>query len=382
MDVEPDGIFSPALQASYTRKIFIKAGIAYGAIFGLSFALLNWGLDGLVLDTNGAAQAWIKLWVGLPVVLLVCALAGWLGALSSNGIIAVTVWAVTGAILGVISGHVPFEGRNLAVWLLEPRLWGEEIYAYNNSAAVRTTLIVIINIAFGFFIGFVESLAVQWAWDRKKPVGRLSLGSWFTLCVAVLMAILPALIINGLMNQPLRTSQVAVGEILNAISHGDIDESMGPSYRSLKPYLEYLTPNYRTYFVTFGSETGTWYSAYVDIAFDNGLVLRCAASGNSVLYCENFNARLLGWVDDLVRSGMYAERPWEEAKVKRLSVDDTVIAWLSAHSEQFSEDYTVMRDGQEGGWVFITVEFDTGFRMSCRLRQAAPTIIDQCIEGN
>ena len=382
MDVEPYRIISPSLQASHTRKLIIKAGIAYGAIFGLSFALFTWGLDGLILNTNGAAQAWIKLWVGLPVVILVCSFAGWLGAMSPNAMVAVAVWVVTGAILGVISGHVPFEGRNLVVWLLEPRLWGEEIYAYNNSAAIRTTLIVIINIVLGFFIGFVENLAVQWAWDRKKPDGRLSLGSWFVLCIAVLMAAIPALLINGLMNQPLRTSQVAVGEVLNAISHGNVDESMAPSYRSLKPYLDYLTPNYTTHFVTFGSETGTWYSAYVDVAFENGLVLRCAASGDSILYCENFNVRLLDWVSYLVRAGMYAERPWEEVKVKRLSVDDTVIAWLDAYGERFSEDYVVIWDGQEGGWVFITVEFDTGFSMSCRLRQAAPAVIDQCIEVN
>jgi len=351
-------------------------------IFGLSFALFTWGLDGWMLDVNGAAQAWIKLWVGLPLVLLVCSLAGWLGALSSNSIVAVAVWAVTGALLGVISGHIPFEGRNLAIWLLEPRLWGEEIYAYTNSAAIRTTLIVIISIAFGFFIGFVESLVVQGAWDRKKPDGRLSLGSWLVLCLAVPMALIPAFIMNGLMNQPLRIPQVTVGEVLKAAVRDDMDESLRPSYRSFKPYIDYLTPNFSTQFVTFGSETGTWYSAYVDVAFDNGLVLRCAASGNSVLYCENFNKRLLGWVDDLVRAGLYAERPWEETKVKRLSVDDTVIAWLDAHGELFSEDYIVMRDGQEGGWVFITIEFDTGFAMSCRLRQAAPVLIDQCVTVN
>jgi len=382
VDDLPYGIFSPTLQGAYTRKLILKAGVAYGAIFGLSFALFTWGLDSLVLGANGAAQAWIKIWVGLPLVLLVCSLAGWLGALSPNTLVAVAVWAVAGAFLGVISGHVPFEGRNLATWLLEPRLWGEEIYAYNNSAAIRTTLIVIISIVFGFFIGFVESLAVQWAWDRKKLDGRLGLGSWFALCIAIPLAIIPALAINGLMNQPLRISQVAVGEVLNAVLKGEVDESMGSSYRSFKPFLDYITPNYTTQFVTFSSETGTWYSAYVDIAFDNGLVLRCAASGNNVLYCENFNQRLLGWANDLVHAGLYGERLWEDAKVKRLAVDDTVIAWLSAHGDQFSENYVVIRDSQEGGWVFVTVKFDTGFAMSCRLRQAAPAVIDQCIEAN
>ncbi|MBN1147126.1 MAG: hypothetical protein JXA78_07710 [Anaerolineales bacterium] len=382
MDELPYGVISSIPQDSITRKLLVKAGIAYGVIFGLGFALLTWGLDSLALLSNGAALPFIKLFMGLPIALLACALAGWWGGASSSAIVPVTLWAVVCGGLGVLAGHIPFEGHNLVIWLLEPRLWGEVIFSFDNPAKVRTILIVMMSAPLGAAVGYIESLAVQWAWDRKTARGGLSLGSWMALLVAIPMAILPAAVANSLMNQPLSIPQRAVGELLNLTLSGEIDESgaYGSSYRSLKPYLGSLSEQYETYFVSFGSETGSWYSAYIDVAFDNGFVMRCATSGDDVIYCDDFRARLMGWADDLVRAGLYGERPWEEAKVRRLVVENTVVAWLAAHRDQLSENYQAERASQQSGWVFVSVQFDTGFNMLCRFRNAAPVVVDQCIE--
>jgi len=375
------GVVGSTQQDKLTRKLLVKAGIAYGAIFCLRFALLVWGYDGLVLQSNGADLPFIKLFVGLPIALLLCVLAGWLGGASANAIVPVALWAIVCGVLGVLAGHIPFEGHNLAVWSLEPRLWGEAIFSFDNSAKVRTTLIVIMSVPLGAAVGYVESLAVQWAWDRKTPRGSLGLGSWAALLVAVPMAFLPAAVANGLMNQPLSAPQRAVGELLDLTLAEEIDEAgaLGSSYRSLKPYLGSLSGQYKTYFVGFGSETGSWYSAYIDVAFDNGFVMRCVTSGDSVIYCDNFSARLVGWAGDLARAGLYDERPWEEVKVKRLVVDDAVVTWLATHKDQLSETYQVERVAQQSGWVFVSIQFDTGFGMVCRFRNASPVVVDQCL---
>jgi len=367
-----------------TRRLFLSAGTAYGLIFGLSFALLTWGYDALLLASNAADLAWTKLLLGLPLVIAIGGLAGRLAALSSSTAISIVVWMVANALLGMIAGHIPFDGGNLAAWFADRRLWGAAVFPYGHSAEVRTTLVVLMNTVLGAAVGFVESLAVEWAWDRATPDDKMSGRSWAVLLVCIPMALLPAAIVDGFINRPLRIPQQAVGELVKLTVTGAIEEAevREIGYSAIKPFREALSKQYVSHFVAFGSDTGTWYSAYVDVAFDNSFVLRCATSGRNVIYCDDFSQKFAAWMDDLVRAGLYDERPWLDARMQRLAVDDTVVAWLGAHSDQLSETYEVSRAGQRGGWVFMSARFDTGFEMMCRFRGATPVLVDQCVEAS
>ena len=42
--------------------------------------------------------------------------------------------------------------------------------------------------------------------------------------------------------------------------------------------------------------------------------------------------------------------------------------------------YEWKRQGQYADWIYISVEFDTGFAMVCRFREASPVLLDQCVE--
>jgi hypothetical protein len=368
-----------------TRRLLLQAGTAYGVIFGFSFAIFAWGYDAYLLAESGAVLPWSKLAFGLPLSIVIGGLAGWLAALSPSIMVAVLVWSAASGLLAMIAGHIPFEGGNLVLWFVDERLWGETIFSYLSSAATRTTLMIFINVILGVLVGYLETLAIQWAWDRSSPDGRMTVGSWLALLVAVPLAFLPALTVNGFMNRPLRTSQLLVGEILDLSLAGVGEEDLGresleASYRSLKPYLDRISDGYETYFVDFSAETGTWYSAFVDVVFEDGFVLRCVTVGDKVIYCDDYSKRVEGWVGDLVRSGLSGERPWLEAKVRRLDVSESVIDWLAYHQEQLSANYEVQRESQQSGWVHIRVRFDTGFEVICRFRGAQPTVVDQCIE--
>ncbi|MFQ6102066.1 MAG: hypothetical protein ACE5OS_12655 [Anaerolineae bacterium] len=364
------------------RKLLLSAGTAYGLIFGFSFALFTWGYDALLLASSTAHLAWTKLLLGLPLAIVIGSLTGRLAASSPSTAVSVTLWAAAGGLFGVIAGHIPFDGGNLAAWLADRRLWGVPILAYGHAAAVRTTLVVFINVALGTAVGFVESLAVQWAWDRATPDSMMSGGSWAVLLVCVPLALLLAVSIDGFINQPLRTPQWAVSELvrLTVTASPEVTEAQEASYRSIEPFREALSEHYVSHFVGFGSDTESWYSAYVDVIFDNGFVLRCATVGKNVVYCGDFSQKFAAWMGDLVHAGLYDERPWLDAKMRRLAVNDVVVAWLAAHSDQLSETYEVSRDGQQGGWVFMSARFDTGFEMVCRFRGATPVLVDQCLE--
>ena len=363
------------------RKLLQTAGAGYGMLFGLSFALFTWGYDTYILAAYGASLPWVKLVFGLPLAVAIGGLVGWLAAYTPSMAVSIAVWAGFGALFGVIAGHIPFDGGNLTFWLLDHRLWGEVILDYGRSASVRTTLVILINSIIGVGVGFVETLAVQWAWERSTPEYKLSLGSWTVLLVCVPLAFLSAASIDGFFNQPLRNPQQLTGKLINLTLAGEIEENalLQSSYRSIEPYLESFSDRYESHFVSFGWATGTWESAYVDIVFDNGFTMRCVTSSKTVIYCDDLSQRYDTWVNDLVRSGLYGEHPWQERDIRRLTVHESVVDWLGAHRDQLSENYELRRDGQYNDWVFMAVRFDTGFEMVCRFRETAPVIIDQCV---
>ena len=371
--------------ARRTRRLFQAAGVGYGLLFGLGFALFAWGYDAYVLYQSGGVLPWSKLVIGLPLALVVGGLAGWLAALTQMTVVSVVVWALVCGLLGASAGHIPFEGGNLVIWFVDQRYWGETIFHFLSSAATRTTLMVFIMVLLGALVGFIESLVLQWAWDRSSPDGRMTFSSWLTVSAALPMALLPALVVNGFLHRPLNTPQRLVSETLDLALSGVREEqltaeSLQSSYRSVKPYLDKITEGYETHFVSFSSETGTWYSAYIEAVFLDGFVIRCVTVGDRLVYCDDFAKRVAGWVDQLVNNALYEERPWLDAKMRRLDVDESVIDWLAEHRDQISENYEVGRESQQSSWVYTWVRFDTGFEMVCRFRDVQPTVVDQCYE--
>lgn len=369
-----------------TRGLFTLSGALYGVFFGLGFAFFTWGLDTIALLSTNAALPWVRLALGLPLSVLICGLAGWFGAMFTSTVLTVLIWVVAVGLLSVVAGHIPFEGSNLILWLVDSRLSGETVFSFGSSAQLRTTWVVILNVLLGAFAGLIQSLAVQWAWDRGSPSGKLSWRSWVVLLVAVPVSFLPTLAVNGYINRPFRAPQEYVGRIVEMSLSGESLESnnelLQASFRSVKPYLQSFTDEYKSHFVSFGSETGSWHSAYVDVVFENGFAMRCVTSGEVVIYCDDFSKRLSGWVEDLIYAGLYGEQPWLEGKVKRLIVDESVVAWLEAHQEELSENYGMIWDPQTGGWNFVRISFDTGFEMVCRFRDAQPVLVDQCKEAS
>ena len=124
-----------------TRKLMLTAGAGYGMILGLSVALFTWGYDAYILAAYGASLPWVKLVFGLPLAVAIGGLVGWLAAYIPSIAVSIAVWAGFGAFLGVIAGHIPFDGGNLVYWILDRRLWGEIILSYGQAAGVRTLLV-------------------------------------------------------------------------------------------------------------------------------------------------------------------------------------------------------------------------------------------------
>ena len=370
------------------RKLFRSAGAAYGLIFGLSFALIIWGRDAALLASAKANLAWAKLLIGLPIAVIIAGLAGWLASLFSSTAVYIVLWAIAGALLGWVTGRMPFDGGNIAAWLADRRLWGLSVFPYGESAQVRTQLLLLIGGGIGIAVGFLESLAVQWAWDRATSRGRMSLQSWITLLVCIPLIIPMATLAEDLVYQRMRVPQQRVSESIALALSGAGEEAFKQrnlNYFAFDTFYEDLSQNYVIHQAGY-RDIGGYTSTQVDAVFEDGFTLRCETTEvgmflspeHRVLICTDISKKYAGWMDDLIHASLTDERRWLDDPMRTLSVEEDVISWLRSHTDQIGSSYQVIETGQQGGWVFMLARFDTGFEIVCRFHGTSSVQLDQC----
>ena len=374
------------------RKLTRSAGAAYGLIFGLSFALIIWGRDAALLASARADLAWAKLLLGLPIAVSIAVLASWLASLFSSTAVYILLWALAGALLGWITGRMPFDGGNIAAWLADRRLWGLPVFPYGESAQVRTQLLLFIGGGVGIAVGFFESLAVQWAGDRATLRGRMSLQSWITLLVCIPLIIPIATLAEDQVYQRIRIPQQRVSESVALALSGageDAFKQRNLNYFAFDTFYEDLSSSYVIHLAGY-RDIGGYTSTQVDAVFEDGFALRCETTEvgmflspeHRVLICADISKKYAGWMDDLIHASLIGERRWTDDPMRTLSVEENVISWLRSHNDQIDSSYQVIRAGQQGGWVFMSARFDTGFEMVCRFHGTSSVLLDQCEEAD
>ena len=362
-----------------SRRWELGVGTAYGFIWGLSFALLVWGYDALVLARNHAELPWAKLLIGLPVCLALCTLLGLLNAVISFGPLAALLGALAGGFLCWLAGHVPYEGVNLVSWVVHPDLWGVDLFPYGRAAEVRMWLTVPTGVILGAGAGYLQTWAVEWAWNASGPGGRMRPRAWLALTICVPFLLVTAVVIDTMVSAPLRAFQVRMAETIEKGRSGAAPEEQDVSHRSIVPYRERLAGPYTTYLAVYDTES--LYFGYVDVAFASGPALRCSVVGEHVVYCEDFGARAAGWMDDLIHAGRSGERRWLQGPARVLAVEEEAVDWLSKHGAQMQGRYQVQRVDQSGGWFRLAARFEDGFVLVCRFHGMGPVVVDRCTAG-
>ncbi|MGC9397218.1 MAG: hypothetical protein ACP5J4_20425 [Anaerolineae bacterium] len=375
-----DKIASPLPQPKVARTVLLRAGTGYGLLFGLGFALFAWGYDALALSQTSADMAWGKLITGLPCLLVIGGIAGMVGAWSSSALFTTGVWAVTLAATGWLAGHIPFTGISWLAGVIDPRFAGLSPWPYTDAIAARTLLGMIIYTVYGFAVGYVETVAVEWAWDRTTPTGQMKLGAWSVLLVAWLVALPPAFILDYLVMTPVRAPQVRVANLVEAYLEGGEDavSAAGQNAIEARRHGAQFTPDYTIHFSGFDAATKTLYAGYSDVVFDTGFALRCLVMGDRVTFCDDLSQKLELRIAQMVQAAKTGERPWLENQMKTFAVTEDVMTWLQSHQAQLGDAYSLMIAAQKGNCMFVTVQFNTGAAMTCRFGGNAIVTVDQC----
>jgi hypothetical protein len=363
-----------------TRAVLLRAGAGYGLLFGLGFALFVWGYDALALSQSSADMAWAKLLMGLPCLLIIGGIAGILGAWSSSALLTTFVWAVAMGGIGWIAGHIPFAGMSWLAGVINPRFAGLAPWPYTEGNELRTLLVVIAYVVYGFGVGYVETLAIEWAWDRATPEGRLKMGAWSVLLVAWLVALPPTFVLDYLVMSPVRTPQVRVANLVETYLEGGEEavSATGQNINEAQRHGARFTPRYAIYFSGFDPTSKTFYTGYSDVVFDTGFALRCTVMGDQVTFCDDLSQKLNLYIGQMVQAGKTGERLWLANPMKTFSVTEDVVTRLQTHREGLSDAYRLTITAQKGPWMFVTAQFDAGTTMTCRFHGNVVVTVDQC----
>ena len=412
-----------------TRRLHRLIGLGCGLLFGLASGLTLWGYDAWALARSSAALAWAKLEIGLPLLVLIGALTGALAGRSTRAGVWVRAWTVSGALAGVVVGQMPFAGCNLATWIAERRLWGANVYPLDPLSVKRMTFVAIVTACTWSAAGLASHLLVEKAQGAASRTGRLRGRSWAALLVCLPLALPAGLLGDDLVNRPLRAGQQAVHETLSSIGAGG-----GTSSGGVNPYRDLFSSSADYTLHLVGYDLGRPAQATVDVAFDNGLVVRCQTSSGPTTGClrrcgvlNDCSPLLPGfeaWMDGLIQETLQggpgevgqafqpvevgqafqpvevgqafqpvevgqAFQPVEVGQAfqpvapqpVRVSVSAAARSWLASQRDSLGERYAISRDAQHGGWVIVSARFETGYVLTCYFQGIAPIVVERC-SGN
>jgi hypothetical protein len=363
---------SPSLHNPGTRRDSRLAGLAFGLIYCLTYGLTVWGLDARALARSNADLAGAKLAAGLPLLLLVGVAAGALAGWSTRAGAWVGAWIAGGALVGALVGAMPSAGLNLATWIVEPRLRGIDIYPMGAAGRARMAFAAAFMGCVGSAIGLAGHVLVERVRGTRSPAGRMSGRAWATLALILPLAALPALVVDEVVNRPLRAGQQVVHRSISTSPMGGSEEGETATYRDL-----FAAAGYTLHRVSTDPETLD--RQVIDAAFDNGVVVRCRVADQALLGCLPIAPEFAGWMEALVRAGLGEGSEAELASsAGQLYVGDDALSWLASQGEMMSEPYQVSRDTQRGGWVVMSARFESGYTLICDFYGDAPVVLQGC----
>ena len=348
-----------------------RAGLVYGILYNLFFALAIWGPDGLALSRSHAELAWGKMTAGLPAVLVIGAVGGYLSGRAGRAGIWIGIWTLCGALMGIIAGAAPFTGNNLVSWLAEPLVRWIMIYPMGPAGSARMWFFTTVHAALGAGVGLLGHWVTERAWSIGPGTGRLGWRAAAVLLWCLPLAIGAGAAGNDLINRDLRIGPVVVHALI-ANEHGDEG-----SHADLEALRQRFSRDYTLHLTQY--DLDGQYSSTVDVAFDNGFGVRCKVFGSSVAGCPDISTQFATWMDAIVKEALEGNPGTILGQYgNRLTADPAILAQLTTQVGRMSDEYTIRQAAQRGGTIVMAAEFATPHILTCYFHGDAPVVLDSC----
>ncbi len=363
---------TPLIENEHSRRHFTRtAGIAYGVVVAIVFALAIWGPDVTSLRSEAVGLSWQLLGLSLVLFLPLGGLIGWLSASARWSGFTLGWWIVGVALMAWLAGHVPYEGLSFIARLRDPYPPPYPMYPVSLPVMGSAGFSAAIGAIAGLFVGLLSLAALGQAWNYSTKRHRFGVRSTLALLVCV-----PPLIIAGLMtdfqiNAPLRGALVEVDRALQLASNPatDLGAARLPFLQSMR---DQLSPNYTLIWVQNSPELSTF---TIDAQFDSGLLMRCNYSYGNVSICSNLGQNTHVWMSQLMTVGHTTCTGCD------VRVAQDTRSWLAAMLPALGNLREVKLLAHVGGWLYQRATFDSGRVIDCRFSGNRPIKVDLCIEA-
>lgn len=210
MKIQP---INPNLERTDVIRAKHLYGLWFGMFLGLGFSVFTWGIDAYILSEHNGLQPWLKFLMGAVLCTVIGGIAGWLAARANRPLVAVGIWLVAGSIFAWLTVNLPLVLLPKALSLLEPQTSGLLEYTYYEDFGKR------VGVAFtwlGIFITLAGLLQIPLSDSAVFSTSLFGKAAPVLVSLA-LMGIAGTIVDNGLINEPLRGSVVAIDNTIQFI---------------------------------------------------------------------------------------------------------------------------------------------------------------------
>ena len=364
------------------RRLYIKLSLRNGGLVGLALGLGAWLPQAITLSTAHVRLVYPPLILGLLALLLLGSLAGWLTARRDSGLWSGLVWFLAGGLMTWTIGHLPYEGYNLAVWLIDRRFWGLPIYPFDPAAQARLMMVGFFTVILLTILGLLQDYRLQSVRLETEAGGRMSSRAWFLLLLPLPLVFGVGLIADNLINSPARVAHQLVHKTIRTgrTYSGDLFElglEQGINYNAISGVRDQLSANYSS----FSGEVSLGRANMVIIVthFDNDAWINCRVTANQLFHCSDASLPYRLGFPALLATG---ETP-EDCRQCTIKISDEQRDWFLARGENWSGLPHVTRLAQWGSYVLMKAQSSTNdFGVECLFRGISPVTLDHCREMN
>lgn len=256
----------------------------FGCAAGLTFAIVAWGIDAVILAQSHTFLPLFKFFVGTPVVILIYGLAGYFSVKSNTIGATLLSFGSASILVAILAGHLPYEINWRALQMVNPQVATMLYYPFHEGTATRLILVAVIIFTISVLVSFFFDDIVSPAYISGNLFGAI-----IQLILFVMFFAVSGWLTDDLINRPLRNpiSQVNIlvqqaqeiqnkKSIYDPSSHSWVDSILRLEINVNVPY-RIIT---ETYDITFSQ-------LQVLVQFDQDWY-RCYIIDGQPFYCEPY----------------------------------------------------------------------------------------------
>lgn len=363
---------------SRKRPGFRHLSFLNGLFIGLAFGLGAWGLEIWRIMRLPVASYLPALMLGMGAILVLCGFVGWLTGRFSNTLFLAILWPITAVISMFLLSYLPFYGRTLTIWLLDPRFWGRDIFPYSlggrPAGIILGGLLIILTFT---ILGLIQNYRLENINSERDKAGKLTRHGWVSLLIPLPIVFAVSMMTQSGLSNPASAAIVVVNRAISGAQgyEGDLrllQRGDGISYGALAPVQDQLSGDFTLSLVEMNPLSST---VIVRADFTDGGWIYCQVINDQLLYC--FDAALIYTAG--LHSTLTGEPLAEDCRNCSLQVDGEMAAWVADRQDRWGPDPLIERVAQQGSHVLMQITGDD-ITAKCWIEGVTDVWLTECRE--